>query len=216
MTEPDFCRMRRLMLDEQLIGRGISDERVLAAFRKIPREKFVPEDYRNNSYDDCPIPIGENQTISQPYMAALMTQCLGLKGQEKILEIGTGSGYQTAILAETAGEVYSIERIERLAKEAEKILRSLEYKNFKIKAGDGTLGWEEHGPYDGIIVTAGAPSIPQSLVKQMKDGGRLIIPVGGGSTQTLTVVEKNGESVVARDLCGCVFVPLIGKEGWGD
>jgi protein-L-isoaspartate(D-aspartate) O-methyltransferase len=208
--------MRCLMLDEQLIGRGISDEKVLAAFRKVLREKFVPQEYRKNSYDDYPIPIGEGQTISQPYMVALMTQSLGLKGQEKVLEVGTGSGYQTAILAEIAGEVYSIERIGQLAKEAEKILITSGYRNFKIKIEDGTLGWEEHAPYDGIVVTAGAPSIPQSLVKQLKDGGRLVIPVGGGFIQTLTIVEKNGGSVTSRGLCGCVFVPLIGKEGWDD
>jgi len=204
------------MVEGQLKGRGVSDEKVLAAFSKVPRERFVPEDYQQNAYDDYPIPIGNNQTISQPYMVALMTECLALKGEERILEIGTGSGYQMAILAEIAGEVYSVERIEELAKYAETVLSSIGYENCRIKVGDGTLGWEENSPYDGIIVTAGAPNVPKSLIEQLKDGGRLVIPVGGGFSQVLTVVEKKGKSITSRDICGCVFVPLIGKEGWSD
>ncbi len=216
MIGPNFQEMRRLMVEGQLKGRGVSDEKVLAAFSKVPRERFVPEDYQQNAYDDYPIPIGNNQTISQPYMVALMTECLALKGEERILEIGTGSGYQMAILAEIAGEVYSVERIEELAKYAETVLSSIGYENCRIKVGDGTLGWEENSPYDGIIVTAGAPNVPKSLIEQLKDGGRLVIPVGGGFSQVLTVVEKKGKSITSRDICGCVFVPLIGKEGWSD
>lgn len=214
MTDLDFNKMRHAMVEEQLIRRGISDEKVLAAFRKVPREKFVPMDYQQNAYDDYPIPIGENQTISQPYMVALMTQCLEFRGGEKVLEIGTGSGYQMAILAEIAGKVYSVERLEGLAKRSQGTLSALGYKNCKIKTGDGTLGWEENAPYDGIIVTAGAPAVPQSLVRQLKDGGRLVVPVGGGVGQVLTVIEKKGKAVTSREVCGCVFVPLIGKEGW--
>lgn len=148
-------------------------------------------------------------------MVALMTECLRLKGGERVLEVGTGSGYQAAILAELVKEVYSVERFEGLADTARKKLDSLGYRNIKIKVGDGTLGWEEEAPYDGIIVTAGAPGIPESLVKQLKDGGKLVIPIGsGGFGQVLTVVEKIGKSIRTSEICGCMFVPLIGKEGW--
>jgi protein-L-isoaspartate(D-aspartate) O-methyltransferase len=147
-------------------------------------------------------------------MVALMTACLKLSGQEKVLEIGTGSGYQLAILLETAREAYSVERIRPLAERAEEALARLGYHNFKIKVGDGTLGWEEHAPYDGVIVTAASPRIPESLVNQLKDRGRLVIPVGGAFGQTLMVVEKRGKELVGEEVCGCVFVPLVGKEGW--
>jgi protein-L-isoaspartate(D-aspartate) O-methyltransferase len=213
----DFSKMSSAMIAEQLIPRNISDKTVLEAFRKVPRHEFVPEDMRQYAYNDYPLPIGENQTISQPYMAALMTECLKLKGGEKVLEIGTGSGYQAAILGEVAGEVYSVERFKELADKASKVLNSLGYKNIHIKVGDGTLGWIEFAPYDGIVVTAGAPDIPESLVKQLKDGGRLIIPVDrGGFGQTLTLVEKIGRTVKTSDVCACTFVPLIGKEGWAE
>jgi protein-L-isoaspartate(D-aspartate) O-methyltransferase len=205
------------MIAEQLIPRNISDKTVLEAFRKVPRHEFVPEDMRQYAYNDYPLPIGENQTISQPYMVALMTECLKLKGGEKVLEVGTGSGYQAAILGEMAGEVYSVERFKELADKASKVLGSLGYKNIHIKVGDGTIGWSEFAPYDGIVVTAGAPDIPESLVKQLKDGGRLIIPVDrGGFGQTLTLVEKTGRTVKTSDVCACTFVPLIGKEGWAE
>jgi len=210
----DLDEMRERMVREQLIGRGISDEKVLDAFKKIPRHKFVQEELRGSAYNDYPLPIGDGQTISQPYMMALMTECLGLKGGERVLEIGTGSGYQLAILAEIAKEVYSVERLEDLANTASGALTDLGYTNFEIKVGDGTLGWEEHRPYDGIIVTAGAPKIPNSLIRQLKDGGRLVIPVGGEFGQVLTITQKSGDTVKIRQVCGCVFVPLIGKEGW--
>lgn len=202
------------MISRQLAGRGIADRRVLEAFRFVPRHEFVPARLSGEAYADYPLPIGEGQTISQPYMVALMTQLLRLKGNERVLEVGTGSGYQTAILAVLSSEVYSIERLEPLAQKAKNTLDRLGYKNIKIKAGDGTLGWEEHAPYDGIIVTAAAPDIPHSLVKQLKDSARMVIPIGGAFSQVLTVIEKKGLKIDASEIAGCVFVPLIGKEGW--
>lgn len=202
------------MVDEQLIPRGIMDPHVLDAFRRVERHIFVPEKLRDFAYADHPLPVGGGQTISQPYMVALMTETLGLNGNERVLEIGTGSGYQAAILAELAKEVYSVERIETLSDSARKALEGLGYKNIRIMTGDGTLGWKEYAPYDGIIVTAGAPHIPESLITQLKDAGRLVIPLGGMFSQTLMVVTKKGGKIAAEEVCGCVFVPLIGKEGW--
>jgi len=211
----DLDKLKAAMVTEQLIPRNISDKIILEAFRKVPRHEFVPEDLRQSAYNDYPLPIGEDQTISQPYMVALMTECLKLKGGEKVLEIGTGSGYQASILAEIAGDVYSVERFKALADKASGVLNSLGYRNIHIKVGDGTLGWSEFAPYDGIVVTAGAPSIPDSLVKQLKDGGRLIIPIDrGGFGQVLTLVERVGPTIRTSDICACTFVPLIGKEGW--
>ena len=213
----DFDKLKAAMVTEQLIPRNISDKVVLEAFRKVPRHEFVPEELRQSSYNDYPLPIGENQTISQPYMVALMTECLKLKSGEKVLEVGTGSGYQAAILGEMVGEVYSVERFKELADKAARILSSLGYENIHIKVGDGTLGWSEFAPYDGIVVTAGAPTIPESLVKQLKDGGRLVIPVDrGGFGQTLTLVERMGRTTRTSDICACAFVPLVGKEGWAE
>jgi protein-L-isoaspartate(D-aspartate) O-methyltransferase len=198
-----------------LVPRGISDKRVLAAFKKVPRHELVDKDLVQNAYNDYPLPIGENQTISQPYMVALMTESLNLTAGDKVLEVGTGSGYQSAILAELAKDVYSVERFKALADRSSAVLKKLGYGNVHMKVGDGTLGWEEFAPYDGIMVTAGAPGIPESLTRQLKDGGRLIIPVGaGGFGQTLTLVEKIGENIRTSELCACMFVPLIGKEGW--
>jgi protein-L-isoaspartate(D-aspartate) O-methyltransferase len=215
MNEKDFDLMRNMMIEEQLIPRGISDKRVLEAFRKIPRHEFVSKDFSQSAYNDYPLPIGENQTISQPYMVALMTQSLNLKGNEKILEIGTGSGYQAVVLAEITKEVYTVERFKYLADTAADVFKRLGYKNIKTRVGDGTLGWEEFAPYDGIIVTAGAPGIPESLLKQLKDGGRMLIPIGsGGFGQTLMLVEKVGKNIRTSEICGCMFVPLVGKEGW--
>lgn len=216
MKDYNFDEMRKRMVEEQLIRRGISDKKVLDAFRKVPRHEFIPEEFWGSAYNDYPIPIGNSQTISQPYMVALMTESLRLSGDERILEIGTGSGYQMAILAEIAKEVYSVERIQELADNAKKNLDKLGYVNCKIKVGDGTLGWEEYAPYVGIVVTAGAPRIPESLAKQLKDQGRLVIPIGGGFGQILTITEKRGNSFMTQEVCGCVFVPLIGKEGWPD
>lgn len=215
MIDLDFDAMRHAMVEEQLIARGITNKKVLDAFRKVPRHEFIGKDLLSSSYNDYPLPIGENQTISQPYMVALMTESLKLKGGERILEIGTGSGYQAAILAELVKEVYSVERFQGLADTAANIFERLEYKNIKIKVGDGTLGWEEFAPYDGVIVTAGAPGIPESLLKQLRDGGRMLIPIGsGGFGQILTLVEKIGKMTRSSEICGCMFVPLIGKEGW--
>ncbi len=216
MIEDIFYDARMRMVDEQLVRRGITDKSVLRAFRVVPRHKFVSSDYADSAYGDYPLPIGEGQTISQPYMAALMTECLKLSGKEKVLEIGTGSGYQAAILCEVAGQVFSVERMRPLAEKAEGLLASLGYRNFNINAGDGTLGWPEHSPYDAIIVTAGAPAIPGSIVNQLGENGRLVIPVGEGFSQTLTVIYKTGDGIRKNDVCGCTFVPLIGKEGWPD
>lgn len=215
MTPSDFDIARNRMVEEQLIPRGISDKRVLEVFRKVPRHKFAPSEFSAGAYNDYPLPIGDDQTISQPYMVALMTESLKLKGGEKVLEVGTGSGYQAAILAELVQEVYTVERFQGLADTAKQALDSLGYKNIKIKVADGTLGWEEFAPYDGIIVTAGAPGVPESLVKQLKDGGKMVIPLdSGGFGQILTLVEKTPKGLRTKEICGCMFVPLIGKEGW--
>ena len=207
--------LSRQMVDGQLISRGIGDKSVLAAFRKVPRHRFIPGELNKiNSYGDYPLPIGEGQTISQPYMVALMTESLQLKGREKVLEVGTGSGYQAAILAELAGEVYTIERIASLARQAKQVLSELGCNKVKIKIGDGSLGWKEFSPYDAIIVTAGSPLIPRSLIEQLADRGRFVLPIGDGFSQMLTMVVKKGGRVIKSDICSCVFVPLIGKEGW--
>ncbi len=202
------------MVEEQIIARGIKDKKVISAFLKVPREEFVPEDLKKYAYIDSPLSIGEGQTISQPYIVALMTEALKLKGYEKVLEIGTGSGYQAAILAEIGCEVYSVERIESLAKKAESLLKKLGY-NVKIKIGDGTLGWEEYSPYDRIIVTAAGPKIPETLLAQLSENeGRLIMPIGDRFFQDLILVIKRGKEIEKINLGGCQFVPLIGKEGW--
>jgi protein-L-isoaspartate(D-aspartate) O-methyltransferase len=209
----DYEALRKRMVEEQLICRGIKNEKVLGIFRKIERHKFVPEDLRPNAYSDFPVPIGEGQTISQPYIVALMTEYLGLKGDEKVLEIGTGSGYQTAILAGLAKEVYSIERFESLAKKAEDSFRAAGYTNIKIKIGDGSLGWPEEAPFERIIITAATPRVPLPLVDQLKENGKLILPLGESFSQELTLIEKKNNKLEATDICGCVFVPLVGKYG---
>lgn len=214
MKDLDFDAMRERMVREQLIGRGISDKSVLEAFRKVPRHRFIDDEYLESAYGDFPLPIGNNQTISQPYMVALMTQLLKAGKGGRVLEIGTGSGYQLAILCELAKEVYSIERIEELVVRSRTTLKDLGYTNFDIKMDDGTLGWKEHAPYDGIVVTAGAPGMPEGLLSQLAEDGRLVIPVGGPFGQTLTLVEKSKGTLKTTEICGCVFVPLIGKDGW--
>ncbi len=210
----DYPVLRKRMVEEQLLPRGIKDKRVLEAFYKVERHKFIPENIRTSAYADFPVPIGEGQTISQPYMVALMTECLDLKGEEKVLEIGTGSGYQTAILAELAKEIYSIERFESLGKRAEILLRQMEYINIKIKVDDGTLGWEEFAPFDRIIVTAASPNIPLPLIEQLKENGKLILPLGESYSQILTLIEKKKDVLNSTNICGCVFVPLVGRYGW--
>jgi len=207
----DYESLRKGMVEEQLIYRGIKDKRVLDAFRKVERHKFILEDLRPNAYSDFPVPIGEGQTISQPYIVALMTKVLDLSGKEKVLEIGTGSGYQTAILAELAKEVFSIERFDNLSKGAQNILNSLGYSNIKIKVGDGSLGWPEEAPFDRIIITAASPRIPLPLSDQLKENGKLILPLGESFSQVLTLFEKKKDKLESTEICGCVFVPLIGK-----
>lgn len=212
-----FKKQRLKMVETQIRTRGINDHRVLAAMEKIPRHLFVDGGLVEQAYQDSPLPIGERQTISQPYMVAIMTEALLLTGKEKILELGTGSGYQTAILAELAGHVCSLERIASLATNARKILDYLNYFNVAIRVGDGTYGWREEAPFDGIIVTAGAPRIPMILVEQLAVGGRLIIPVGGRMSQELFRVTRLSEEtadIKKEPLGGCRFVDLIGEHGW--
>lgn len=209
----DYAVLRKRMVEEQLIPRGIKNARVLDAFYKVERHMFIPQDLRMSAYADFPVPIGEGQTISQPYIVALMTECLDLIGNEKVLEIGTGSGYQAAILAELAREVYTIERFENLGKSAKIILNKLGYTNIKIKSGDGTLGWPEIAPFDRIIITAASPRIPLPLTEQLKENGRLILPLGESFSQVLTLVEKRKDKLESINVCSCVFVPLVGKYG---
>lgn len=202
------------MVERQLVDRGITDPQVLETMRKVPRHVFVSESYREAAYEDRPLPIGEGQTISQPYMVGIMTQSLQLRGGGKVLEIGTGSGYQTAILAELAAEVYTIERFPALIQNARRILRSLGYENIFFLTGDGSRGWPEQAPFDGIIVTAGAPEVPQPLKEQLAEGGRLLIPVGPRYSQSLYRVMRKGNRYNEEDVTGCVFVPLVGDFGW--
>lgn len=207
----DFETLRKNMVKTQIEARGIKDRRVLEALLKVERHRFVPEELKAFSYDDRPLPIGEGQTISQPYIVALMTELLELKGDEKVLEIGTGSGYQAAILAELAKEVYTIEIIEVLAKKAEKILKELGYKNVYVKVGDGYLGWPEKSPFDAIIVTCAPKEIPKSLLEQLKEGGRLVIPVGE-FFQSLKLVIKRKNKIYIKDILPVAFVPMIRKS----
>ncbi len=209
----DFAELRKRMVDEQLLAREIMDKRVLAAFEKVERHKFIPEALHSSAYADFPVPIGENQTISQPYIVALMTEKLDLKGVERVLEVGTGSGYQTAILAELAKKVYSIERFEALAQKAQDTLSGLGYENIEIKVGDGTLGWPEEAPFERIIITAAGPEVPLPLFEQLAENGKMILPLGNLFSQVLTLVEKKQGQIHTSDICGCVFVPLVGKFG---
>ncbi len=199
---------------ERLRGQGIRAERVLAAMARIPRHRFVSEQYWDQAYADHPLPIEDGQTISQPYIVALMTEALELKPQARVLEIGTGSGYQTAILAELAGGVYTIERSRVLLEKARERLEAAGYLNVHFKLGDGTLGWEEFAPYEAIIATGAVPKVPPSLIRQLGDGGRLVLPVGDRRVQTLLLIRRRGETLSERALCHCSFLPLVGKEGW--
>jgi protein-L-isoaspartate(D-aspartate) O-methyltransferase len=211
----NFDIARKRMVETQLIGRGIRDRRVIEAMLKIPRHLFVEEAMAAQAYNDNPLPIGERQTISQPYMVALMTELLQLKGKERVLEIGTGSGYQAAVLAVLADRVYTMERIRPLAMRARKVLDSLGLLNVNIKVDDGTCGWVEESPFDAIIVTAGAPEIPENLVEQLAPGGCLVLPVGDQFSQTLLRVRKDEDGAVSvEQSIGCRFVKLIGKHGW--
>lgn len=212
-AQSDSIRMqekRDWMVKAQIESRGVKDSMVLKAMRKVPRHLFVPKSYQEEAYADEPLPIGEGQTISQPYIVALMTELLGLKGGEKVLEIGTGSGYQAAILAEIAKEVYSIEIICPLAERAESTLKELEYNNITVKCGDGYQGWKEHSPFDGIIVTAAPDHIPQPLVDQLKIGGKLVIPVGE-LFQELILVSKTEKGIKKENVIPVRFVPMTGE-----
>ena len=211
-----FDDQRERMVDTQLKARGLTDERLLAAFLKVPRHLFVPMEFRQDAYADRPLPIASSQTISQPYIVALMTDALRLRGHERVLEIGTGTGYQTAILAEMALEVFSVERLPELLPAAAKRLDGLGYLNIHLSAGNGTLGRPESVPYDAIVVSAAAPEIPDPLVAQLADGGRMVLPIGSPQAQTLTLVEKHRGALRRTDLGSCAFVPLIGRYGWSE
>ena len=210
----DYRSSRQAMITSQLRQRGITDDRVLSAINKVPREWFIPPSQRERAYADMALPIGHEQTISQPYMVAVMTQELQLKGSERVLEIGTGSGYQTAVLAELAAEVYTIERLKDLSLRARSILDGRGYTNIHYHIGDGTLGWPDHAPYDRIIVTAAAPSLPKSVFAQLAERGVIVIPLGPYERQQLQAIHKIAGRPAERDVCPCVFVKLLGAEGW--
>ncbi len=209
-----FTRLREKMVSTQIEARGIYDQRLLAAMRKVPRHLFVSEALQDQAYGDFPLPIGEGQTISQPYIVAEMTQALELIQDDRVLEIGTGSGYQTAILAELVYRVYTIERVRQLFIKVRQMLDQLNYHNVVAKCSDGTLGWPEESPFDAIIVTAGAPKVPETLVEQLEVGGRLVIPVGNRFSQSLLKIVKQEDGIHQVDLGGCRFVKLVGNHGW--
>jgi protein-L-isoaspartate(D-aspartate) O-methyltransferase len=202
------------MLKEQIINRGIKDERVLTAMGSVPRHLFVDQAFWPRAYGDYPLPIGDDQTISQPYIVALMSRELGVGEGSRVLEIGTGSGYQAAVLAVMGCTVFTVERHAELSLNAESVVKSLGITGIKFKVGDGTTGWQEESPYDGIIVTAGAPAVPEDLIAQLNVGGKLVIPVGDRSSQRMQIIEKGENIIEKREITGCTFVPLIGKQGW--
>lgn len=206
--------LREQMMAGQIRARGVTDSGVLAAMGRIPRHLFVGEDFRGQAYEDFPLPIGEGQTISQPFIVAEMTQALNLGKRDRVLEIGTGSGYQTAVLAEIAHKVYTLERVEPLHVAAKSLLSELGYSNINFLCGDGTLGWPEEAPFDAILVTAGAPAVPPSLKAQLARGGRMVIPVGDEGLQNLMLLVNEDAGFREFDLGGCRFVPLVGKQGW--
>jgi len=210
----EFRKLREKMVETQLISRGIRDPRVLDAMRKVERHIFAGEPNLHTAYDDMALPIGEGQTISQPYMVAVMTEHLELKGTEKVLEIGTGSGYQGAVLAELAKEVYTIDRVAVLAEKAASTFRSLSYENIHVRTGDGTLGWPEEAPFDRIIITAASPKIPEPLLKQLGMQGILVIPVGSRFSQQLMKITRTEKGLIEEYHTPCIFVPLIGEYGW--
>lgn len=209
-----YEELRDRMVDTQIKARGLTDERLLAAFRKVPRHLFVPPQHRQEAYDDRPLPIEAGQTISQPYIVALMTSWLRLQGHERVLEIGAGSGYQTAILAELALEIFSVERQPLLLASVRQRLRDAGCLNVRLSTGNGSLGWPAHAPYDAILVGAAAPDVPSPLIDQLADGGRMVLPIGPQNAQMLHVVEKRGGVVQRKDIAGCLFVPLVGRYGW--
>ena len=211
----DYSVSRRRMVEQQIMARGVNDQRVLDAMLKVPRHLFVEVGLQAHAYSDASLPIGEKQTISQPYMVAAMSAALELTGKERILEIGTGSGYQSAILSQLANRVYSIERISTLAGRARRLLDQLRMSNVNIKVGDGTIGWKDQAPFDGILVAAGAPEVPIEYLEQLDVGGKLVLPVGDQHQQILLRVIKLADGSFKREqLMGCRFVPLIGEHGW--
>jgi protein-L-isoaspartate(D-aspartate) O-methyltransferase len=211
-----YERQREEMVRTQIEARGIKAPKVLAAFRRVPRHLFVSEALRDQAYGDYPLPIGEQQTISQPYIVAEMTQALDLGEDDRVLEIGTGSGYQAAILAQIVYRVYTIERIHSLYLQTRNLFDKLHYHNIVMKYADGTKGWRDESPFDGIIVTAGAPQIPDVLIDQMGEGGRLVVPVGNQHTQELTKIFRDEQNIKQVNLGGCRFVKLVGEYGWKD
>jgi len=215
LPEDDAYRAERLrMVEDQLRGRDIVDERVLAAMERVPRELFVPEEERGRAYDDAALPIGHDQTISQPYMVARIAEALGLTGGERVLDVGTGSGYQAAVLAELGAEVHTIERIEELAEQARANLAAAGYDRVEVHVGDGTLGLPEHAPFEAIAVAAAAPGLPQRLYDQLEPRGRLAVPVGGRWGQRLEVIVRSPEGPAIVRSVPCRFVPLVGQEGF--
>lgn len=212
--DPLTLDARLRMVDEHLAARGIRDARVLDAFRRVPRHLFVPKEHRAQAYEDHPVDIGAEQTISQPYMVATMTEALALQGGEKVLEVGTGSGYQTAILLALGARVFTIERLPELSARASETLAEAGFPGARFRVGDGTLGWPEESPFDRVIVTAGAPAMPLSLVQQLAEGGMMAVPVGEAKEQELLLVSRQDGFVKKKRVCGCVFVKLVGAEGW--
>jgi len=216
-TSPtSYDREREQMVDRQIARRGVSDGRVLAAMREVPRHRFVPDTVLPSAYADCALPIGQAQTISQPYIVALMTEALKLQEHHRVLEIGTGSGYQAAILSHLVQQVYTIERHQALAERAQEVLKELGCDNVQVRVGDGTAGWSEEAPFDAVIVTAAAPEVPRPLLEQLAVGGRLVAPVGPPGYQDLISMHKTSQGTTTRQLCPVAFVPLVGDFGWSD
>ncbi len=214
MKQDPFAHLRRQMVQYQIASRGVADERVLQAMRNVPRHRFVPPDYQEQAYDDHPLPIGSGQTISQPYIVAFMTEQLALRGDEIVLEVGTGSGYQAAVLARLVRLVHTVERVAELAERAEGIFRELKLTNIKVHVGDGSLGWPPDSPYQAILVTAAAPACPPALQEQLDLGGRMIIPVGERFHQTLQLWQRDESGLHCQDVLPVMFVPLKGEQGW--
>jgi protein-L-isoaspartate(D-aspartate) O-methyltransferase len=212
----DFTYQRRQMIEQQLRRRGVTDADVLAAMERVPRERFVPPELRDRAYADSALSIGASQTISQPYIVGLSTQALAVSPDHRVLEVGTGSGYQTAVLAELGAEIFTVERLKTLSLRARAILDSLGFERIHYRVGDGSLGLPDDAPFDRIVVTAMAPGLPPSLFAQLREGGRMVIPIGDMECQTLDLITKSRGQPMTEKLCGCLFVKLVGEEGWRD